>query len=81
MQRQYQFLWWLKVAFVGENGAGKTTFIKLLTGMLQASKGDIYINGKDVKSIDYTEGYNSLSYVFQEPVRFNTFTDSYYSYP
>lgn len=49
--------------------------------MLQASKGDIYINGKDVKSIDYTEGYNSLSYVFQEPVRFNTFTDSYYSYP
>lgn len=30
-----------KVAFVGENGAGKTTFIKLLTGMLQPSSGEI----------------------------------------
>lgn len=63
-----------KVAFVGENGAGKTTFIKLLTGMLQPSSGEIRINGNDVKEIDYGEKYNSLSYVFQEPSRFNSFT-------
>lgn len=63
-----------KVAFVGENGAGKTTFIKLLTGMLQPSSGEIELNGENVKNINYTDKYNSLSYVFQEPARFTTFT-------
>jgi ATP-binding cassette subfamily B protein len=63
-----------KVAFVGENGAGKTTFIKLLTGMLEPSGGEILINGNNVKNIDFRDKYNSLSYVFQEPARFNTFT-------
>lgn len=60
-----------KVAFVGENGAGKTTFIKLLTGMLEPADGKIIINGSDINN---TYKYNSLSCVFQEPVRFNTFT-------
>ena len=63
-----------KVAFVGENGAGKTTFIKLLTGMLEPSHGEIYINDRNVKNIDSSNKYNSLSCVFQEPAKFNTFT-------
>ena len=63
-----------KVAFVGKNGAGKTTFIKLLTGMLEPSHGEIYINEMNVKDIDFADKYNSLSCVFQEPSRFNTFT-------
>lgn len=60
-----------KVAFVGENGAGKTTFIKLITGMLEPANGKIIINSGN---IDNADKYNSLSCVFQEPVRFNTFT-------
>ena len=63
-----------KVAFVGENGAGKTTFIKLLTGMLEPAAGDILLNGSNIKSVGYPARYNSLSCVFQEPARFNTFT-------
>ena len=63
-----------KVAFVGENGAGKTTFIKLLTGMLESSSGEIFINDNNVKNISTSEKYNSLSYVFQELAKFNTFT-------
>lgn len=63
-----------KVAFVGENGAGKTTFVKLLTGMLQPSGGEILINGRSIKDIDHSDQYNSTSCVFQEPARFNTFT-------
>jgi len=63
-----------KVAFVGENGAGKTTFIKLLTGMLQPSEGDVLVNGVLATSIDPTARYNAISCVFQEPSRFNTFT-------
>lgn len=63
-----------KIAFVGENGAGKTTFIKLLSGMLEPSDGNILINGNNVKNINSSKKYNSMSYVFQESVRFNTFT-------
>jgi ATP-binding cassette, subfamily B, bacterial len=63
-----------KIAFVGENGAGKTTFIKLLSGMLEPSAGNILINGNNVKTINSLKKYNSMSCVFQEPVRFNTFT-------
>jgi len=63
-----------KVAFVGENGAGKTTFVKLLTGMLEASVGEIYVNGNSVKNIAPSDRYDALSYVFQEPARFNAFT-------
>ena len=63
-----------KVAFVGENGAGKTTFIKLLTGMLEPSEGEILINGVAAKEINPPARYNAMSCVFQEPSRFNTFT-------
>lgn len=63
-----------KIAFVGENGAGKTTFIKLITGLIEPSFGDIEINGKNTNEISCTSRYDSMSGVFQEPARFNTFT-------
>ncbi len=65
-----------KIAFVGENGAGKTTFVKLLTGMLEPSKGEIFLNGVNIKEIDFSSRYDSISNVFQEPAQFNTFTIS-----
>jgi len=40
--------------FLGPNGAGKTTTIKCLTGILDCDDGDIYINGKNIK----TEAFN-----------------------
>jgi ATP-binding cassette subfamily B protein len=68
-----------KVAFVGENGAGKTTFIKLLTGMLQASGGEIHVNAPGAAGTDGTgtsscQRYGGMSCLFQEPARFNSFT-------
>jgi len=63
-----------KVAFVGENGAGKTTFIKLLTGMLEPSEGEILINGETHDASDPAVRYNAMSCVFQEPSRYDTFT-------
>ena len=36
------------VALLGHNGAGKTTAIDMLTGMLQPSEGDAILNGKSV---------------------------------
>lgn len=63
-----------KVAFVGENGAGKTTFVKLMTGMLEPSSGEILLNGKGMGEIDYNSKYSSQACVFQEPARFHSFT-------
>ena len=36
-------------ALMGENGAGKSTFIKVITGVHQAEKGEIFINGEKVE--------------------------------
>lgn len=63
-----------KLAFVGENGAGKTTFVKLLTGLLEPSQGEILINGEEASRFAYGSRYGALSYVFQDPARFDTFT-------
>ncbi|MDR0654382.1 MAG: sugar ABC transporter ATP-binding protein [Synergistaceae bacterium] len=35
-------------AIMGENGAGKSTFIKIITGVLSADEGEIYLNGVQV---------------------------------
>jgi rhamnose transport system ATP-binding protein len=36
-------------ALMGENGAGKSTFIKIITGVHQPEEGEIYLNGKKVE--------------------------------
>ena len=38
-----------KAALVGVNGAGKSTFIKVITGVHQAEEGEIFINGEKVE--------------------------------
>lgn len=48
-----------RIAVVGGNGAGKTTFIMLLTRMYAPTEGRIIINGVDIKDID-RESYMSL---------------------
>lgn len=40
-----------KVALVGENGAGKTTFVKLVSGMLYPSDGMLLVNGIPVEEL------------------------------
>ena len=55
-----------KLAVVGRNGSGKTTFIKLLCRLYDVDEGEILINGTNIK--EYTrESLNSLySVVFQD---------------
>lgn len=55
-----------KLSVVGYNGAGKTTFIKLICRLYEPTEGKIYYNGIDVSTIDYTEYVKLLSVVFQD---------------
>ena len=51
---------------VGDNGAGKTTFIKLLLRLYDVEQGEILINGINVKNIPYSEYIKLLEPVFQD---------------
>lgn len=44
-----------KVGIVGENGAGKSTFVKLLLRLYDVSEGEILLNGVNIKNYDYDE--------------------------
>jgi ABC-type multidrug transport system fused ATPase/permease subunit len=54
------------VALVGENGAGKTTMIKLLCGFYQPQKGKILVNGVPVQEYQPSSYRRLLSVLFQE---------------
>ena len=51
---------------VGENGAGKSTFIKLLCGLYKPTNGRILLNGRDISQIPTKEYINYISTVFQD---------------
>jgi len=53
-------------AFLGPNGAGKTTTIKILTTLLNPTKGDLKINGHDPVKEEH-EVRSSFGIVFQDP--------------
>lgn len=50
---------------VGENGAGKTTIIKLLLRLYDSYEGKILINDVDIKKIAYDDYLNNISAIFQ----------------
>ena len=55
-----------KLAIVGQNGSGKTTFIKLLCRLYDPSEGEILLNGINIKKYNYKEYMNIFSVVFQD---------------
>lgn len=55
-----------KLAIVGMNGSGKTTFIKLLCRLYDPTEGQILLNGIDIQKFNYQEYLRLLSVVFQD---------------
>ena len=54
------------LAVVGLNGAGKTTMVKLLTGLTEPTKGSVFYDGKDIKEYDRDKYYEIFGAVLQD---------------
>lgn len=55
-----------RLCVVGKNGSGKSTFVKLLTGLYIPSEGDILLNGVNINEYNHTEYQKLFSPVFQD---------------
>ena len=55
-----------RLAVVGLNGAGKSTFIKLLLRLYEPTEGRILLNGVDIRSYSRADYYSIFSAVFQD---------------
>jgi ATP-binding cassette subfamily B protein len=60
-----------KVALVGESGAGKTTFVKLVQRLYDVDRGVIRIDGQDVSRVTQDSLRRALALVPQEPILFH----------
>lgn len=54
------------VAFIGTSGSGKTTALRMINRMIEATKGQITIDGKDVRKMNAVELRRSIGYVIQQ---------------
>lgn len=57
------------VAFAGTNGAGKSTAMRLINGLLRPKKGDVLVNGKSTADVSTSELACTVGFLFQNPDR------------
>lgn len=55
------------MAFIGQNGSGKTTFSKCLNGLLKPTNGDVIVDGLNSKNTPIVQMVRRVGYVFQNP--------------
>ena len=56
------------VAIVGQNGTGKTTFMKLISGLLEPTTGEISIDGQDLGMLSAQNRAKAVSFTPQNPM-------------
>ncbi len=59
------------VGFVGKSGAGKTTIFSLLCKLYDVEDGMIYLDGKDINTLDEKSIRNNITIISQNPYIFN----------
>src|SRR5205085_6515125 len=57
-------------AFVGPTGGGKTTTASLLARLYDPVKGEVLLNGKDIRSYQPAERSKKIGFILQEPFLF-----------
>ena len=60
-----------KLALVGENGAGKTTIVKLLSRLYDPTEGRILLDGKDLRDYNPEKLREAIGVIFQDFIRFS----------
>ena len=64
-----------RLSLIGSNGAGKTTFVNMVTGYLKPDSGSIVLDGKDITGDPmYTRAKQGVGYLPQEPSVFRKLT-------
>lgn len=58
-------------AIIGPTAAGKTQLLYLITGLLEPTKGIIYVDGKNIKDYDKSSLHSQIGFVFQDSSMFN----------
>ncbi|MFK9092994.1 energy-coupling factor ABC transporter ATP-binding protein [Bacillus salipaludis] len=56
-----------RVAIIGQNGAGKTTAVKLMNGLLKPTEGTVHVGDWDTKDYTTAQVSRKVGYVFQNP--------------
>ena len=59
------------VAFIGATGSGKTTLVSLAARLFDATKGEILLDGKNIRDYTFTELYSRIGYISQKAVLFS----------
>jgi len=65
------------LVIVGESGTGKSTILKLILRLLQPDSGRVYVNGKDIAGLSFTEALavrQQMGMVFQSAALFDSMT-------
>ncbi len=55
------------VAIMGPNGAGKSTLIKCISGLIKPKKGNVWIQGENIKNLPTYENAKNVGLMFQNP--------------
>lgn len=58
-------------AFVGPTGGGKTTTASLMSRLYDPTEGEVFLNGRNLKSYDPAELSKKIGFILQEPFLFN----------
>lgn len=60
-----------RVGIVGQSGAGKTTLVNLLMRFYEPQKGEIFIDGQNIKDVTQNSLRENISFIPQDPTMFN----------
>ena len=55
----------------GDSGSGKTVLLRILSGLLEHTEGELLMNGRSITSIDSREWHRKISYVNDNPSLFS----------